>query len=277
MFKLELDEFNQLRDLVYSKSGLYFDTKKLYFVEKRAERRIKEGRFTSFREYFLSLKLEKDPDEIWNLIESLTTNETYFFRHIPQLESFVEEALPLVLEKKRVKKDYHLNIWSAASSSGEEIYTIAILLKEHIPDFATWRIHLLATDIDRKILKKAKDGIYDSRSIKDVPPKLLKKYFTQLEENRYQLSAEIREMVDLQNLNLVNREKMRQQKGKDFIFCRNVLIYFDDNARKQVINYLYDALNHNGFIFLGHSESVGRLSAAFKLVKFKKSLSYQKA
>ena len=276
MFKLELEEFHQIRDLVYTRSGLYFDQQKLYFVEKRIGRRMQENQHSSFRDYYRGLKYQKDPEELWHLIESLTTNETYFYRHIPQLESFAEEALPLILKMKREQGDYRLNLWSAACSSGEEVYTTAILLKEHIPDFSRWKIHLLASDIDRKIIRKAQEGIYDSRSIKDVPPNILRKYFSLMDDGRYRLEPEIKSMVEFQRLNLIDRELIKQHRNKDFIFCRNVLIYFDEKARKQVINFLYDALNKNGFIFLGHSESVGRLSAAFKLVKFVKSLSYQK-
>ncbi|MBF0350599.1 MAG: protein-glutamate O-methyltransferase CheR [SAR324 cluster bacterium] len=276
MEKLELEEFYRLRDIIYSKSGLFFDEKKLYFVEKRAEKRMLEGGYNSFQDYYRALKFESDPNEFWALVESLTTNETYFYRHIPQMESFVEEALPLILQEKRKAGDYQLNLWSAACSSGEEIYTIAIMLKENIPDLARWKINLLATDLDRKVLAKAQEGIYDSRSIKDVPRNILSRYFKPLNNGLYQLHREIVSMVEFRRMNLVDRFAMRQERQKDFIFCRNVLIYFDDASRKMVINFLYDALNKNGFIFLGHSESVGRLSAAFRLVKFKKSLSYQK-
>lgn len=276
MKELSLQEFNQIRDLIHNKAGLFFDEKKRYFVEKRVIRRIIHGGYPSFRDYYLVLKYDKDPNELWTLMETLTTNETYFYRHIHQLESFTEEALPLILEEKRSQGDNSLNIWSAASSSGEEIYTIAILLREKIPDFKKWRIKLFATDIDRKILQKAKHAVYDSRAVKDVPPQVLKDYFTKQDDGQFKLSSTITSMVEFQRLNLIDRSSMRQQRSKDFIFCRNVLIYFDDAARKQVVNYLYDALNKGGFIILGPSESVGRLSAAFRLVKLKKSLTYRK-
>ncbi|MGK5091709.1 protein-glutamate O-methyltransferase CheR [Deltaproteobacteria bacterium TL4] len=276
MFKLEQEEFQQIKSLIYDYSGLFFDERKHYFVEKRIGRRIKEGEYSSFQDYYRALKFAKDTEEMANLIELLTTNETYFFRHIPQLESFVEEALPLVLAEKRKQGDKTLSIWSAACSSGEEIYTIAILLREQLRDFSGWTIHLMATDIDRKILKKAQEGIYDTRSVKDVSKPLLERYFKPLPDGRYEIHNWLKTSIEFKYLNLVDRVEMRKQRKIDFVFCRNVLIYFDDPSRKQVINSFYGTLNPNGFIFLGHSESVGRLSAAFKLVKFKKSLSYQK-
>lgn len=276
MLKLTEREFKQISDLIHEKCGMFFDDRKLYFVEKRIEQRMKETAFSQFRDYYRSLKYNHNHEEMANLVESLTTNETYFYRHIPQLESFAEEALPHLLAEKKKTGDRTLNIWSAASSSGEEIYTVAIMLREHLSDFNHWRVQLLATDIDRKIIQRAKQGIYDKRSVKDVPPDVLKKYFELMNDGRFQLKQEILKSVRFDWVNLIDRDRMRKIRGMDFIFCRNVLIYFDDNARRQVIHSLYDSLNKNGFIFLGHSESVGRLSAAFKLVKFKKSLSYQK-
>lgn len=276
MFKLELEEFHQIRDFIEKQSGLFFDDRKLYFVEKRVAKRIKENGFLSFVEYFRFLKFGRNSEEIASLIELLTTNETYFYRHLPQLESFVQEALPIVLDIKRSKGDNKIRLWSAASSSGEEIYTLAIMIHEQLPDIKRWKFEFMGTDIDRLILKKAKTAIYDTRSVKDVPKHVLAKYFTDLKDGRYQLKSSITSCVNFQHLNLIDRVAMRRYRGQDFIFCRNVLIYFEESSRKQVVNSLYDALNKGGFIFLGHSESVGRLSSAFKLVKFKRSLSYQK-
>ncbi len=276
LIKVEREEFLQIRDLIHEKAGLYFDERKRYFVEKRVAKRIQASASESFRNYYRTLKYGHNNEELLHLLELLTTNETYFYRHIPQLESFAEEALPLILEEKRQQNNYQLNIWSAACSSGEEPYTLAIFLRETIPDFERWKIDLLATDLDRNILAKARKAIYDKRSIKDVPPGVLKKYFRSLDDGRYQLTSPITSMVRFQRLNLIDRSGMRQHRGKDVIFCRNVLIYFDDHYRKQVVHSLYNSLNKNGFIFLGHSESVGRISAAFQLVKFKKSLTYQK-
>lgn len=264
-----------IRDLVAETCGLYFDEKKFYFIQKRIGKRIKATNTQTPRNYFRLLKLGGSSDEMEKLIASLTTNETYFYRYIPQLESFAEEALPIVCSRKLEENNRSLNIWSAGCSSGEEAYTIQILLREYLKDFARWDIQVHATDIDQRMLEKGEKGIYEKRAVKDVPPPVLEKYFTE-EDGKYHVIPELKENLHFKNLNLMDRKAMRTCTDMDFVFCRNVLIYFDDKAKKQVVNSIYDSLLPGGFIFLGHSESVGKISATFKLVKLQKSLSYQK-
>ncbi|MDX2470143.1 MAG: protein-glutamate O-methyltransferase CheR [SAR324 cluster bacterium] len=264
-----------IRDLVASHSGINYDEKKFYFLEKRIARRIQATNSKNIKEYYRLLSLGDNADEIRELINTLTTNETYFFRNAPQLDSFVKEVLPLIVKEKEKNNDYTINIWSAGCSSGDEAYTLSILLKENLPNYTKWKINILATDIDTQILDKAKLALYDQRAIKDVSPQLLKTYFHSV-GNRYQVVPEIKNLVTFEQLNLLDRKAMRQKKNFDFTFCRNVLIYFNEDARKRVVSSFYDSLRPGGFIFLGHSESVGKLSAAFKLIKFNKSLSYQK-
>ncbi len=264
-----------IRDLIAESCGLHFDEKKFYFIEKRIAKRIKATNTQSAKDYFRLLKLGQNHDEMKELVASLTTNETYFYRYQPQLESFAEEALPMICNAKREKKDYKINIWSAGCSSGEEPYTVHILLKEYLKDFPEWNIKILATDIDYQILEKAREGLYEKRAVKDVKPEILEKYFTRI-GSKYQICQDIKSNVSFDYANLMNRREMRSIGDMDFVFCRNVLIYFDDNARKQVVNSIYDCLQPGGFIFLGHSESVGKISATFKLVKLQKSLSYRK-
>ena len=274
-YNLSFLDLIPIRDLIAETCGLFFDEKKFYFIEKRIAKRIKATNTQSAKDYFRLLKLGNDNDEIKELIVSLTTNETYFFRYLPQLESFAEEALPLICAQKRKINDYVLNIWSAGCSSGEEPYTISILLREHLPDYSQWKINIVATDIDHQILKRAENGIYDRRSIKEVTPEILNQYFTQ-KGDKFEIQSFVKKDVNFKYLNLMDRREMRKFNEMDFVFCRNVLIYFDDNARKQVVNSIYDSLTNGGFIFLGHSESVGKISATFKLIKLNKSLSYQK-
>ncbi len=264
-----------IRDLVANHSGIAYDEKKFYFLEKRIARRIQATNSKSIKEYYRLLSLGDNADEIRELINSLTTNETYFFRNSPQLESFVQEVLPLIVKEKEKNNDYSINIWSAGCSSGDEAYTLGILLKENLPNYSRWRVSILATDIDTQILDKAQLALYDQRAVKDVSPMLLKTYFHAV-GTRYQVIPEIKNLVTFEQLNLLDRKAMRQKKNFDFTFCRNVLIYFNEDSRKKVVSSFYDSLRPGGFIFLGHSESVGKLSAAFKLIKFNKSLSYQK-
>ncbi len=273
--RIAIDELISIRDLIAEISGLFFDENKFYFIEKRINKRIKATNSQSAKDYFRLLKLGGDQNEIQELLTALTTNETYFYRFLPQLETFAEEALPMVCDEKRKRNDYTLNIWSAACSSGDEAYTLSMILKESLPDYAKWKITIIATDIDHNILKKAKAGVYDKRAVKDIKPELVDKYF-KFESGKYHLNSDVKEGITFHHLNLMDRRKLREYNDMDFVFCRNVLIYFDNKSRKQVINSMYDSLNKGGFIFLGHSESLGKISATFKLIKFNKSVSYQK-
>jgi len=268
------EEMIPIRDLVLQTAGMLFEEKKFYFIEKRIQKRMQATNSSSAKEYYRLLKLGSG-NEMSQLLEELTTNETYFYRNLPQLESFSEEALAAIVAEKRQRGDYSIRLWSAACSSGEEPYTLVMMAKEKIADFSRWKFEVVATDLDTKILAKAKAGIYDQRSVKDVPPLVLSRYFSK-ENGKYAVKDDIKKHVKFQQLNLMDRSGMRRMQGFDSAFCRNVLIYFDEDSRKRVVASIYDALNPGGFIFLGHSESVGKLSAAFKLVKFKKSLSYQK-
>ena len=273
---LHEDEFQLLRDLVYEGTGLMFDDRKLAYLDARVAKRMPVVDCMNAREYYRHLRYS-DPkrSEFQAFTELLTTNETYFFRDFPQLEGFANDVLPRVAAKKRDAKDYTLNIWSAACSTGDEAYSLAIILHACLDDFKRWHIGLHATDIDSEVLATARRGIYCERAMKDVPPGYLKRYFARHREE-YTVCDQIREMVKLAQVNLVDRQAMRKYQGMDVIFCRNALIYFDDRSRRQVLNSFYDSLLPGGFIFLGHSESVGRISAAFEPVKFGSTIVYQK-
>ena len=274
--ELPKEQFIQLRDLIYEKSGLFFDEKKIYFVKKRIKNRLETLGFSNSLDYYRYLRYGKDVKELNRFIEALTTSETYFFRELPQLKSFSEKALPLIVEE-HVKQGLgqRIFVWSAGCSTGEEPYTLAMLLKENPALGHGWNITIFGSDINDQALASAARGQYSDRSVKDVPPNYLKKYFTKTPTG-YNVNDEIKGMVTLKNVNLIDKIQMRQFRNVDFIFCRNVLIYFSDESRKQVLNYFYDSMTQGGFIFLGHSESVGRISAAYRLMRLKNALVYRK-
>jgi chemotaxis protein methyltransferase CheR len=273
---LHEEEFQLLRDLVYEGTGLMFDVRKLSYMETRIAKRMAAVECKTARDYYRHLRY-RDPQraEFQVFTELLTTNETYFFRDFPQLEGFANEVLPRVAARKRDARDYTLSVWSAACSTGDEAYSLAIILHACLDDFPRWHVGLHATDIDSDVLATARRGIYSERAVKDVPPGYLKRYFAR-RGGEYAICDEIRGMVKLAQVNLVDRQAMRKFQGMDVIFCRNALIYFDDRSRRQVLNSFYDSLLPGGFIFLGHSESVGRISAAFEPVKFGNTIVYQK-
>jgi len=273
--ELKLNEFYLLRDLVHEKSGMFFEEKKLYFLKNRLKKRMTEINCDTPLDYYRIIKFDDKHNELSKFINLLTINETYFFRELPHLKAFAEEALPEVMKEKKANKNRNINILSAACSTGDEPYSIAILVKEKIPNLSSWSIKIWGTDINKEVIESAKQGIYNARAVKYVPPLYLNKYFTKVSDN-YLINDTIKKMVDFRILNITDRFTIRQYKNIDFLFCKNVLIYFSDDVRKKVLNSFYNQMNKGGFIFLGHSESVGRISAMFKLVKYKNSLVYKK-
>jgi len=274
--QLQQAEFELLRTMVYERTGLRFEDCKLAFVQARAARRMTAVGCETARDYYRYLRYH-DPagEEFQRFVECLTTNETYFFREFPQLRCFANEALPQIADARRAANDYSLRLWSAGCSTGDEAYTLAIILRACLDDFPRWKIHLLASDIDTQVLETARRGAYSARAVQDVPAEYLHRYF-KLHLGEYHVNDDIKQMVTFVHLNLVDRPSMRKVSMMDFIFCRNVLIYFDDASRKQVLSSFYDALAPGGFIFLGHSESVGRISAAFEMVRLGDTITYRR-
>lgn len=276
MSGLTNEQFTRLRDLICSTLGLYFESSRSHYLEKRIEKRMEMLGIDSVEDYIRQLRFH-DPlgAEMQEFANLITTNETYMFREFGQLQAFSDHALPEVLEAKKKQGDNQLRIWSAGCSTGEEPYTLAIILREVLQDAASWNIELAASDIDEKALARVREALYDERSIRHVPAEYMDRHFAR-EGELFRLLPETRRMVTAERLNLYDRVAMRAYRRFDFIFCRNVLIYFSDETRKAVVDYFYTALNPGGFIFLGHSESVGRISSAFKLVRLGGHLSYKK-
>ena len=274
--EISTQEYTTLTDLIEQRSGLHFEQNKDYFIKIRLAKRMELNKCDTVNDYIRFLRLDSTQRELDEFVDALTTNETYFYRELPQLMAFIEGVLPLIMEKKRARSLKSLRIWSAACSTGCEPYTLAILLKEHVPDIADWHVQIIGTDINNQILHKCRVGVYGDRALKDVPPQIKSKYFKGLENNEWEISQEIKNMVKFNHLNLIDKRQMRSMVGFDFVFCRNVLIYFEANTSKQILSMFYDSLNTGGFIFLGHSESVSRFSAAFKVERVNNSLVYQK-
>lgn len=271
------DEFDLLSDFIYRKTGIRFESKKLYFLSKRIQKRMDALGIETVSAYIRKLRFA-DPDrtEFQQLIELLTINETYFFRDFPQYQAFAEECLPEVEKRKSARGDFKLRLWSAGCSSGEEPYTIAIILREMLDNFRNWEIEIIASDINRNVLKIAEEGRYTFRSIRDVPPEYLERYFARTPRGDYTVSEKLKEMIRFEQVNLAEKESVRKKRGFDFIFCRNLLIYFDDVSTRQLVNAFYVALNPEGFIFLGSSESIGRITTAFQMRRMGGFLVYQK-
>lgn len=265
--------FYKFVKLIYRKTGLFYEYNKKYFVQKRIEKRAKFIEVETLSEYFIMLKYSEDTSEFDKLINELTVNETYFFRDFPQLQNFAEDVLPIVVKEKGLNKK--IKIWCAACSTGEEPYTLSIILNEMIEKPEEWEIQILASDINTEVLKSARIGLYESRSIRDVPPEYLEKYFTK-RNDKFLINLNVRKSISFKNINLMDEADMNKINGCDFIFCRNCLIYFDDESRRSVLSSFYESLNSGGFMFLGHSESVGRISSAYKVQRIGDTIVYSR-
>jgi chemotaxis protein methyltransferase CheR len=267
-------EFEKFRDFFYRKTGIRFEDSKRYFVDKRLLDRISATEHKSFRSYFTFMRFQASGEEVQNLINCMTVNETYFYREEYQFECMVENVLNEIARNKKDSSD--IRIWSIPSSTGEEPYSIALYLLEHWPQIEEMDVEIVSSDIDSKVLKACNAGLYSERSIKNLPKATLEKYFTKTKAGFYQIDKDIRDAVKFTKVNLSESNETRSYRNFDLIFCRNLLIYFDDASRRQAAEVFYDALNPNGFIFLGHSESMSRISSLYKVRKFPKAIVYQK-
>mgnify|MGYP003610682335 CR=1 FL=1 len=268
------EEFQKFRDFFYRKTGMFFEDTKRYFVDKRLIERVLATNSETFRSYFVMLRFEASGGELQTLINLMTVNETYFFREEYQFTCLVRSVLDELIQRK--PRHEPIRIWSLPSSSGEEPYSLAIYLLEYWPRADEYDIELIASDIDTGILERARQGRYDQRSIAHLPDPLLRKYFTPLLNGQYQISEDLRRSVDFTQVNITDLAQMRGYRDFDVVFCRNLLIYFDDTSRRVAAEALFNALRPGGFICLGHSESMSRITGLFKIRKFPEAIIYQK-
>jgi chemotaxis protein methyltransferase CheR len=267
------EDFHKFREYFYRKTGIQFEDTKRYFVDKRLLERMEATDNKLFRSYFTMLRFQASGEELQVLTNLMTVNETYFFREEYQFKCLVNSILPLLVQHK--KDQSPLRIWVIPSSSGEEPYSIAIYLLERWADIARYDVEIIASDIDTKILDQAKRGLYSDRSVAQLPQPYLRKYFRST-ANGFQICDDLRRAVEFSRVNLSETADTRPYRNFDVIFCRNLLIYFDDISRKTAAETFYDALKPGGFMCLGHSESMSRISSLYKIRKFPEAIVYQK-
>ena len=210
-----------------------------------------------------------------DIMSIITTNETYFFRESYQLKAFSDEIIPELIKHKAARGNHSLRIWSAGCSTGEEPYTIAMLLSD-IPELAGWKIEIIGTDISQKVLQQARRGVYAKPSFRATEEKDLKRFFVQ-QDDSYKVNSSVRELVTFTYLNLFDTSHLSLSGQYDIIFCRNVIIYFNVAARNRVIESFHSALYEGGFLLLGHSESLINIKSSFILRHFKNDMVYQKS
>lgn len=269
-------DFEQLRDFIYNICGMYFHTTKKYFLESRLTRRMEATGTKSYQDYYLLLRSPRGSEELKFLMDEITTNETYFFRNVPQLTALENKLLPELVEAKNKMGFRKLRIWSAASSSGEEAYTMAMILLEKRPTLLKdWIIEIVGTDINETVIAQAKEGVYNAYSVRNIPDLYKRKYIRE-DNGKFILSPEVKKFVTFNKLNLYEDSKMIFMKSFDFIFCANVLIYFDTASKSKVVQHFYNNLQPYGYFFVGQSESLHGVNDKFKTVHFPGGFGYKK-
>jgi len=269
-------EFTLLKDFIYEKTGIYFAENKMYLLESRLANRLNELNLTSFEEYYYHLKFggSKTEQEITYLYDLVTTNETSFFRNPPQLDAF-----KIVVQKNYLngtRPEGGLRMWSAGCSTGEEPYTLAIMMLELLAHSSvSMPFVIYGTDISTKALESAKKAVFNNYSVRNTDKAILSKYFTE-DKGVYILKDSVKKCVSLDFLNLMDASAYRKYRQMDVIFCRNVLIYFDEKGKKTVIDNLYESLKPGGFLTIGHAESLHNISRGFKPLIFPGTIAYQK-
>ncbi|MBI5417757.1 tetratricopeptide repeat protein, partial [Candidatus Poribacteria bacterium] len=272
------NEFDLFQRLLIEECGFYFDKDKLHALNPALWERLQKKKMNSYLEYYNYLRFYPDRDsEFKKLYNLITIGETYFFRSTPHFEVLRNHVLPEIIKRKECLKNKFLRIWSSGCSRGDEAYSLAIALVESLPFYKEWEISILGTDINEGVLEQAKKGIYNKRDISHLSSEYLNKYFV-FKDDKYILDEKIKSMVKFEYHNLVKDPfTMEEMQNLDIIFCRNVTIYFDLNTTRLVIDKFYNCLSDEGYLFIGHAESLWQITDKFKVVEFPQTFIYKKS
>lgn len=267
------EEFRRLCEFLYRRTGLVFTEAKRYYVERRVIDRIEATGAMSFADYFALLRSDVR-GEIEQFINAFTVNETYFYREDHQLRCLTNDLLP---ERTRLKgRGQTIRIWSVPCATGEEPYSIAIWLLENWPEVDGYDVEIVGSDIDTRVLQAAAAGVFGQRALMRLSEDLIAKYFVPLDQDHWTILDDLRTSIRFTPVNLVEAGETRPHGQFDVIFCRNVLIYFDEASRRVAAENLYETLAPGGFICLGHTESMSRISPLFEARRFGDAIVYQR-
>jgi chemotaxis protein methyltransferase CheR len=268
------EEVRRLCDFLYRQTGITLDENKRYYIDRRLAERIAATESPTFQAYFAALRADAD-NEVEHLINSFTVNETYFYREEHQFKCLTSSLLERITLKK--PQGHSIRIWSVPCSTGEEPYSIAIWLLENWSKVDQYDIEIFGSDIDTAVLRVAQAGIYGERSIMRLPSTLISRYFEDLGDRRYRLLPALSRTIQFTKANIIDAKLTQLHRNFDIIFCRNILMYFDDASRRVAAENLYDSLVPGGFICLGHTESMSRISSLFEVCRFADAVVYQRA
>jgi chemotaxis protein methyltransferase CheR len=270
---LNTEDFQRLSEFIYRRTGMVFTETKRYYVERRVHERMKATGSQTFASYFARLRIDA-LSEVEQLVNAFTVNETYFYRENHQLQCLTNDLLAARVARRAASNT--IRIWSVPCSTGEEPYSIAIWLLQNWPPVDAFDIEIIGSDIDTRVLEAARLGIFGKRALMQLPADVIAKYFVPLDDDRWQLAGDIRGSVQFAPANLINAADTVAFGRFDVIFCRNVLIYFDDASRRIAAENLYESLLPGGFLCLGHTESMSRISPLFEVRRFADAIVYQR-
>jgi chemotaxis protein methyltransferase CheR len=284
-------ELKLLQALIYEQCGMCFDERRVHFLEDRLTRRLKACQMDTFYSYYRLLTSPQGTAELALLLENLTVNETSFFRNKPQLELFQKSCLEECLRRKQARRDFTLRVWSAGCSTGQEPYTLAMMicdslayyyLRNPLPFDAhlapkplvppPWRVEILASDISYAVLRAARGGVYSDHHMEQVDYVYRLRYFDKVGDG-YEIKQPLKELVHFDFHNLKTEFLPLRN---DFIFCRNVMIYFDEAEQRRLIEKFYRCLRPEGYLFVGHAESLFGLSDQFRMLHSNQGTAYQR-
>ncbi len=274
---LSEEEFRLLRDFIHERFGLYFEDSQRSSLRGRLAGRLASLDLLSFEDYYHYLRFGPPRvEELERMVSHLTNNETYFYREMPQLKVFAETVLKSVKERKAATDDRRLRVLSAGCSTGEEVHTLAMIVYDSGQFFWNWDVSVVGMDVDQAALEKARKGVYHTNSFRSISPALVDRHFVKLSTGA-QVKDSIRKLVRLRHGNIVDPASYEGLAPVDVVFCRNVLIYFSDAMIGKVVRIFHDVLAPGGYLFLGHAESLSRITDLFTPVRFQGAMIYQKA
>lgn len=270
------EEFRLIREFVADEFGLLLDESRGSYLTPKLLQRLEELRLDSFADYYACLKFSpRGSKEHQRLISLLTNNETYFFREDAQLQVLAEHILPELKDKRQLAGRKKIRILSAGCSSGEEVYTLAMILLESGHFLWDWDIQITGIDIDPEMIAKARAGIYSGRAFQTTPPQLMERYFSSCEDG-FQVKETLRRVTRFEEGNLLKLDHLKRDETADIVFCRNVIIYFSDATTKKIVESFTELLAHDGHLFLGHSESLSRITSRYLPLRFPGAIIYKK-
>ncbi len=273
--ELSREEFVLIQDFINRMCGICFPENKKHFLESCLQKRMVAVGVIKYSDYLLQLTGETSPQEFNRLINLVTAKRTSFYRDPMQLRCFQDEILPLVIADRKRRGRKSLRLWSAGCSSGEEPYTLAMILLDVLGEQSGWELKIIANDISDLSLQTARNGVYSEQALRTTPPESIRRHFVR-EANSFRVTEPVKRLVSFGHINLADSKQTAMLREFDFAFCRNVLMYFSDDVKRRLVHGFYNSLVPGGYLFVSHAESLQGISRSFKPLYFRNGLVYQR-